>query len=298
MPVRFYVDDKLLGEDTDGAPYFVEWVDENPYEAREIRAEVTSDDGDVVADRVTLEPLEVVEETQVASVLVEASVADRTGRLIASLGAADFSLFEDDKPQSLDLVQLQTLPTMFTLLIDGSQSMSRRIDLVRATARRVTSRLRPGDMVTVAPFRKEIGTLTGPTNDAATIAAAIEGIRAAGGTAIIDSLASLPEVFKNAEGRQVIILVTDGYDEHSRTGLTYALARVKELHATIFVIGIGGVAGVSMKGEALLRQIANQHRRPRVLPVPRRAAPERLRHHRLGRPFAIPPDLHALAPGA
>ena len=35
-PVRFFVDDKLLGEDTDGAPYFVEWVDENPYEAREI----------------------------------------------------------------------------------------------------------------------------------------------------------------------------------------------------------------------------------------------------------------------
>jgi len=63
-------------------------------------------------------------------------------------------------------------------------------------------------------------------------------------------------VFKNAEGRQVIILVTDGYDEHSRRGLTYALARVKELHATIFVIGIEGVAGVSMKGEALLRQIA------------------------------------------
>jgi hypothetical protein len=41
-------------------------------------------------------------------------------------------------------------------------------------------------------------------------------------------------VFKNAEGRQVIILVTDGYDEHSRTGLAYALKRVKELNATIF----------------------------------------------------------------
>ncbi|MEP6782714.1 MAG: VWA domain-containing protein [Acidobacteriota bacterium] len=258
VPVRFYVDDKLLGEDTDGAPYFVEWVDENPYEAREIRAEVTDPAGNIVVDRVKLEPLEVVEETQVASVLVEATVADREGRSIASLRAGDFSLFEDDKPQTLDLVQLQTLPTLFTLLIDGSQSMSRRIDLVRGTARRVTARLRPDDMVAVVPFRKEIGPLTGPTNDAATIAAAIEGIKADGGTAILDTLASLPDVFKNAAGRQVIILVTDGYDEHSHTGLAYALKRVKELNATVFVIGIGGVAGVSMKGEALLRQIAKQ----------------------------------------
>src|SRR5262245_54547907 len=50
VPVRFFVDDKLLGEDTDGAPYFVEWVDENPYEAREIRAEVPDGAGGVVVD--------------------------------------------------------------------------------------------------------------------------------------------------------------------------------------------------------------------------------------------------------
>ena len=258
VPVRFFVDDKLLGEDTDGAPYFVEWVDENPYEAREIRAEITDDEGGIVVDRVTLAPLEVVEETQVSSVLVEATVADRTGRLIATLRADDFALFEDEQPQTLDLVQLQAMPTLFTLLIDGSQSMSRRISLVRATAQRVTSRLRTGDLVTVAPFRKEIGTLTGPTNDATTIAGAIEQIKADGGPAIFDSLASLPEMVKDAEARHVIILVTDGYDEHSRTSLSYALTRVRELRATVFVIGIGGVAGVSMKGENLLRQIAKQ----------------------------------------
>ena len=136
--------------------------------------------------------------------------------------------------------------------------MSRRIDLVRATARRLTSRLRQGDMVTVAPFRRSIDAMTGPTNDAATIAAAISGIKAEGGTAILDSLASLPEVFAKADGRQVIILVTDGYDEHSKTSLTFALRQIKQVQATIFVIGIGGVAGVSLKGETLLRQIAKQ----------------------------------------
>lgn len=258
VPVRFYVDGKLLGEDADGPPYYVEWVDENPYEAREIRAEVDDGEGGLVDDRVSLPPLELVDETQVASVLVDALVTDRTGRPIASLQPNNFTLFENDVRQTLDLVQLQQMPTSFTLLVDGSQSMSRRIDLVRATARRLTARLRPGDMVTVAPFRRSIETLTGPTTDAATIAAAIAGIRATGGTAILDSLASLPERFAHAEGRQVIILVTDGYDEHSTTAVADALTRIKELRATIFVIGIGGVAGVSLKGETLLRQIALQ----------------------------------------
>ena len=258
VPVKFFVDDKLLGEDADGAPYFVEWVDENPYEARVIRAEVTDPDGTLVADKVTLQPLELIEETQVASVLVDAAVSDKAGKSIASLKPADFTLFEDDVKQTLDLVQLQRVPTHFTLLVDGSQSMSRRIDLVRATARRLTARLNEGDMVTVSPFRRTIDARTGPTNDAATIAAAISSIKAEGGTAILDSLATLPDVFAQAEGRQVIILVTDGYDEHSKTSLTYAMGRIKQVHATIFVVGIGGVAGVSLKGETLLRQIATQ----------------------------------------
>jgi len=257
VPVRFFVDDKLQGEDRDGPPYFCEWSDDNPYEARDIRVEV-DDAGGVLLDRVRLEPLELNEETQVASVLVDVSVADRNGRSIATLQPGDFALFEDGAKQTLDLVQLQRMPTYFTLLVDGSQSMSRRIDLVHATARRITSRLRLGDMVTVAPFRREVEAMTGPTDDEATIAGAIAAIRATGGTAILDSLASLPERFARAEGRHVVVLVTDGYDEHSTTPLPQALAELKKTQATIFVIGIGGVAGVSLKGETLLRQIAIQ----------------------------------------
>jgi hypothetical protein len=46
--VRFYVDDALLGEDVDGPPYSTEWVDENPYEPRVIRADVDDGAGGVV----------------------------------------------------------------------------------------------------------------------------------------------------------------------------------------------------------------------------------------------------------
>jgi Ca-activated chloride channel family protein len=258
VPVRFYVDETLLGEDTDGPPYVTEWEDLNPYEPRVIRAEVGDGNGGIVEDRVSLASLEVIEEAQVSSVLVEATVTDKEGRYISDLTTNHFSLFEDDAPQKLDLVQLQTLPTTFTLLVDGSQSMARRIDLVRATARRLSSKLRGGDMVVVAPFRRTIEAVTGPTTDAATIADAINSIDAKGGTAILDALAALPEYFARAEGRQVVILVTDGYDEHSQTKIEEAFKALQRIQATVYVVGIGGIAGISLRGEDLLRRVARQ----------------------------------------
>jgi VWFA-related protein len=256
VPVRFYVDGKLLGEDGDGPPYAVEWVDENPYEPREIKVAIDDGLGGVLEDAVKLAPLEVIEETQVASVLVETAVTDDTGRAVATLRPEDFTLTENDVKQSLDLVQLQRMPTQFTLLVDASQSMARRVDMVRATARRLVARLRDEDVVVVAPFRRTVEPMTGPTRDPATIADAINTIRAGGGTAIFDSLAQLPDRFARGEVRHVIILVTDGYDEHSTGSLTSALEAVQQLGATIYVVGIGGVAGISLKGELLLRQIA------------------------------------------
>jgi Mg-chelatase subunit ChlD len=296
VPVRFYVDDTLLGEDTDGPPYVAEWEDLNPYEPRVIRAEVADGDGGIVEDRVSLTSLEVIEEAFVASVLVEATVTDPQGRHVADLGPERFALFEDDRPQTPDLVQRQMLPTTFTLLVDGSQSMSRRIDMVRATARRLASRLRSGDMVVVAPFRRGLEAVTGPTNDHGTIAEAIAGIRAKGGTAILDSLAALPDYFARAEGRQVVILVTDGYDEHSTTSQEGALRALQRIQATVYVVGIGGVAGISLKGAAAAEDRRADGRQG-IFSDPRDRAARRARVDRRRRVQPLRHHLHADQPG-
>src|SRR5512139_285660 len=39
VPVRFLVDNVLLSTDVDGAPYDALWVDDNPFEPRELTAE-------------------------------------------------------------------------------------------------------------------------------------------------------------------------------------------------------------------------------------------------------------------
>ena len=54
----------------------------------------------------------------------------------------------------------------------------------------------------------------------------------------------------------MIVLITDGYDEHSQSSLDEAVAAVKEAGVTVYTVGIGGVAGISMKGHDELKAIA------------------------------------------
>ena len=147
-PVRFAVDGQLLATDTDGPPYVAEWVDENPFERREITVEVTDSLGHEVRDRVVLEPFDLIDETQVTSVLVEASVQDKQGRAIKSVPLTQFTILEDGVPQQVDLAQQEALGVTFALLIDSSRSMSHRLEVRpahRGDARRLHDAPGPHD---------------------------------------------------------------------------------------------------------------------------------------------------------
>jgi Ca-activated chloride channel homolog len=254
--VRFFVNNHLLGESTEGPPWAVEWSDDNPFEPAEISAEVSDVLGRTARDAVLLKPYEVVERSEVSSVLVETSVQDSLGRFVTGISPAAFSLLEDGVPQVLDVIRPETLPATYTLLIDSSHSMHRRMDFVRRAAATLAENLRPQDRIVVIPFSKTLGTLTGPTNDRATVSETISGIRSAGGTAILDSVEQAAQIAAGMEGRQAIVLITDGYDEHSTHSFADVLASVQKSGASVYVVGIGGVAGISIKGERLLKQLA------------------------------------------
>jgi VWFA-related protein len=255
-PVQFYVDGKLLSSVNAGPPYAVDWVDENPFEPRQIEVAVADSFGNSARDTVELKPLEVVEATDVARVLIDASVQDRVGRYVDNLDARNFRVFEDGVLQVVDLAQKEELPATFALLVDSSQSMSRRIGFVRETASRLAGYLRPKDRMLVVPFSRSLGTITGPTDDRQTVSEAIGRIESRGGTAILNSLIEISPLLGAIQGRRAVVLITDGYDEHSDKGFEEALAAMKSVGATVYVVGIGGVAGISLNGERLLKRLA------------------------------------------
>jgi Ca-activated chloride channel homolog len=254
--VRFFVDQKLLGS-VGRPPYAVEWVDSNPFERTEIAVEAVDASGTATAsDKVVLEPFEVTEAAEVTSVLLEASVQDRAGRFVKGLEPTAFTVLEDGKAQSLDLVRQEAVGATFALLVDRSGSMARRMDFVQRTAATLAGYMTERDRMIIAPFSREIDAMTGPTNDRATIVQGIQVIKPSGGTAILDSLTQASKVLASAEGRRAMVLITDGYDEHSSATFDEALAAVKSAGATLYVVGVGGVAGISMKGERMLRRLA------------------------------------------
>lgn len=256
--VKFFADRVPIGEDVDGPPYAVEWVDDNPFERRELSVEVVDADGRQAANSVVLQPFEITEVTEISSVLLEATVEDTKGRRVNNLTDLSFRLAENGVEQKLDMVRSEEQPATYLLLLDSSQSMSRRIDFVREAARRLIAFIKPEDRVLVVPFSKHVGAITGPTNDRNTIVEAIGAVRSSGGTAIIDSLVAAAKIINEAPGRHAVVLMTDGYDEHSEHGEREALEALKRAQATTYVVGIGGVAGVSIRGERFLKDLAKQ----------------------------------------
>jgi len=154
--LRFFVDNVLLSSDEDGPPYDALWVDENPFEPRELSVEAELPAGGSLRTSITLNPLEITEAADISSVAVDATVVDPKGRFVNNLTARDFALLEDGDPQALDLVSQSREPALFTLLVDSSQSMKIRASAVRATAVRLLAAIAADDQVVVAPFSRSV----------------------------------------------------------------------------------------------------------------------------------------------
>jgi len=256
MHVQFYVDKLFLSADTDGPPYDALWSDENPFEARELMVEAELPSGTMIRDTMVLKPLEVEEATSVTSVSVDAVVFDEKGRFVKDLTDKEFAVLENGEAQTLDYLRQDRDPALFALLVDSSQSMAIRADAVRAAARRLLDPLGAADEIVVAPFSKTIGAVTGPTTDRATVLEAIGAIRNKGGTAILDAIDATASKLTASTRRKAIVLITDGYDEDSDAKVDQATAALKRSGITLYVVGLGGIAGISLKGEKLLKSLA------------------------------------------
>ena len=256
--LRFFVDNVLLSSDEDGPPYDALWVDENPFEPRELSVEAELPAGGSLRTSITLNPLEITETADISSVAVDATVVDPKGRFVNNLTARDFALLEDGDPQALDLVSQSREPALFTLLVDSSQSMKIRSSAVRATAVRLLAAIAADDQVVVAPFSRSVTTVTGPTTDRTTVLDAIAAIRHQGGTAILDAVGETATLLANTTRRRAVVLITDGYDENSESNFDVAIEKLKASGVTLYVIGVGGIAGVSYNGETLLKRLCEE----------------------------------------
>jgi Ca-activated chloride channel family protein len=170
------------------------------------------------------------------------TVTNPMGRYVPGLTAAQFTVFEDGKPQNLSYFAALDSPVDVAFLLDTSSSMVRDLSLAQDAACGLTRRLKPGDRGAVAGVSEHIVEAQPMTSDLRLVEKAIRTISTSGATAIYEAVYILMRQFERQSRtaseprRQAIILLSDGLDNASRIRFEDVLDAVRHAPVIIYVI--------------------------------------------------------------
>ena len=180
------------------------------------------------------------DEVDVDLVELYTAVVDRGGRPVRGLTQRDFRVFEEGDEQRLDrFAEVADLPVHVVLSIDASTSMTLRMpDVKRAGQAFLHELVGPKDEVMLVTFDDAPHVRVGFTHDLAFLANGLEGLEARGGTALYDSLVFALGELQKVRGQRVLVLLSDGLDERSRSTAADVLELARRAAVTLYTIGI------------------------------------------------------------
>ena len=179
----------------------------------------------------------------VDEVLLHATVIDSRQRIVTDLDKNAFTVFEDDKPQTIISFHHEDIPVAMAVVIDNSGSMREKRSKVNQAALNLVRASNPKDEVCIVNFNDEYYLDQDFTNNLLKLKEALEKIDAHGGTALYEAVvASADHLRRNARlEKKIVFVVTDGEDNASLETLEQA---VKQLQAengpSVYAIGILG----------------------------------------------------------
>ncbi len=204
------------------------------------------------------------------------SVNDRKKKknLITGLTRGDFSVFEDGAQQEVTFfTDEKTNPPVYVgVLMDTSPSTAGKMTFSKQAAKDfiyTVTRLRK-DKAAFMTFDNEINLRQDFTDKLDLLDKSIEKVKKVGSqTALYDAIWQFSdEKLRNAPGRRVIVLITDGDDTFSRADLNDAIDIAQRTETTIFGIStkagfLGTVPGVEAgtvkdKGDKYLTRLCEE----------------------------------------
>jgi VWFA-related protein len=205
-------------------------------------------------------------QSHVNLVNVPLTVTDKKNRLVIMMTKDDFNLFEDGKPQAIQYFSRETdLALRIGLLIDTSNSIRDRLRFEQQAATDFLSdTIRRGkDQAFVVGFDVDPQLVQDYTDNVEKLSAAIHGLQAGGVTSLFDAIFfSCKEkllFFPPPEPylRRMMIVITDGEDNHSEHTREEALAMAQRAEVTIFAISTNR-SGAEQRGDKVLKRLAEQ----------------------------------------
>lgn len=170
-------------------------------------------------------------------------IDEKNNRLVMDLDKGAFTVFENDKLQTLSSFRHEDIPVAMGIVIDNSGSMREKRDKVNKAALNLVRSSNPQDQVFVVNFNDEYYLDQPFTGSINLLKEALEKVEARGGTALYDAIVASADYEKKQARLQkkVLFVVTDGEDNASRENLEEAVRRLQEENGpTVYTIGLLG----------------------------------------------------------
>ncbi|MCA1625204.1 MAG: VWA domain-containing protein [Acidobacteria bacterium] len=184
------------------------------------------DDGEIISVESNLVPIPV-------------SVLDVQGRAVTDLKLTDFELAIDGQRAEISEISRSETPVRLALLFDNSSSVTTAREFERKAAVRFFKRVIRPEKDLAALYSVSTGTrLEQPlTKNVSQLVQSIENFpQPAGATALLDAIIKAAEYLQSADGRRVIVIVSDGEDTISDATLEETVRAVQANNCQVYVV--------------------------------------------------------------
>ena len=202
-------------------------------------------------------------------VTMPVTVRDKKGQIVTNLTKDDFTLLEDNRPQTIKYFNLDTnLPLTLGLLVDTSMSMRNAFDQEKTASKTFLDQMltKPGDKAFLIHFDREVELLQDLTASKEKLSSALEELgptqesfsnsgsgdsgdsgsgqqraHRGGGTQLYDAIyLASDELMKKQQGRKAIVILSDGEDRGSRETLNSAIEAAQRANTVVYTIYFKG----------------------------------------------------------
>jgi VWFA-related protein len=169
-----------------------------------------------------------------------ATVMDKHKNSVTSLTRDNFKIYEDGVIQKIKDFRREDVPVSICIVVDNSGSMREKRLRVAAAAMTFVKTSNPQDEVCIVNFNEDYYLDRDFTSNPDDLKDALEKIDSRGGTAFYDSLIASLDHLKDSgkKSKKVLLVVTDGVDNASRSTLEQTVRTAHETEVVIYTIGL------------------------------------------------------------
>ena len=167
------------------------------------------------------------------------TVTDRQGRHISGLNRTAFTVLDNGVTQDVSFFGDEDLPASVGVVFDTSASMSRgKIEQARDAVTRLIQTSHERDEFFLIAFNSRAELVLEKTRDAEAVTKTLTNVKPHGDTALYDAVyLGLEKVEHGAHAKRVLIVISDGEDNHSRYSFGDLRRSLAESNTIVYAVG-------------------------------------------------------------